>query len=283
MLSLPPGRMPPQAMQPMRPRGRNEATVASVAKVCRANLRHVAMDMFAGPEDQVAEQHEIFFKDLLALTQYPTESVLQGGFGCAFPEIPANVHATAAKHVKQLVMWLRNKKKTMTSGRKLPPAVLRLARQLGASPAPSPSPGKEDSPQTRGPSASTTVSNSFDAAATAARYGVAPPTPPRKAAAADCQSPGCALEVLSSQDVEYVCGLSPVAKKPARPRLETSGSAAASSTTPQLDARVYWDCGRMTLARLTPRGEELATEIRAGPDGFLLATFADGLEASTRA
>jgi len=30
------------------------------------------MDMFAGPEDQVAEQHEIFFKDLLALTQYPT-------------------------------------------------------------------------------------------------------------------------------------------------------------------------------------------------------------------
>ena len=106
-------------------RARNSASADDVAKVLRGSMAHLDDSTLVGDSEQLVEKHVEVMANLLKITQRPTQRVLAQGARLAF-----KVEEGLAKRFGERLAWafsyIRGKKKSATSGRKLRPCVRRL-------------------------------------------------------------------------------------------------------------------------------------------------------------
>lgn len=121
-----------QVLHGAQPRAKNTATAEEVAAVLRGSMpqgleqaKYLQVDL-----DQVVEDYQEVMVLLLRITQRPVATVIQAAASLAFQAAPQEA-AAFAQRLCAAFAHCQSKRKSCTSGKKLPPAVFRVVQCMG--------------------------------------------------------------------------------------------------------------------------------------------------------
>lgn len=121
-------------------RARNVATAQQVARVLRGALEELRPEMANSTDGPtLCENNQAVLLDLLRLTPRPTASVVREGAKLAF-SVDAAVAHLYGERIAYAISYCRTKRREMTTGKKLPPAVREVIEAIVAADARSPVP-----------------------------------------------------------------------------------------------------------------------------------------------
>ena len=117
----------------------NTASPKDVAKILRSNLGSLGPEYKQVDLDKVVNSYQEFLKDLIGLTPRPTKTLLVEATQLAFNS-KKDESTMFSERILSAVTHCRQKARSSTSGRKLHPAVLAVAKVFGQTAQASPGP-----------------------------------------------------------------------------------------------------------------------------------------------
>ena len=113
------------------PKQKSDATAQQIMKLLRGSIEHgpKVESLFACADpDELVEMMQEQLSDVLYCTAYPCASLIAQGAMLAWPHFNPKVAEKYSQSFMSCVSYCRVKAKNMSSGAKLTPAVIRIAR-----------------------------------------------------------------------------------------------------------------------------------------------------------
>ena len=255
--------MPPKGQSYAKPRC--ESTASDLCKVFKCNFSQVPVSEFTFKDDDftVLDKQLAFFVDLWKVDPYVSESVLAAGLQKAFPNATVATAKAVGKDIRMNLSLIHTKKRSMTSGLKLP--VLKafldaLPEENVSLPIKQPSSSSMDKPKlAKAKSVAELYGFKADpglSEVNVSQYTISDSSQPD----AETKSEVVEAKVASEAVVVPACQGSMVA---------------------QACQGYYFDYQEMALVRRWKDGKTEIGKMKAGPNGFALAIFSDRSEQET--